>query len=424
MNAPVSIPDARVLRNPPEGAQQLRCIPDHVPMPELRGNNDSPFAAVYYYRNADGSLAALIARIETTEGKRIQPLTVWSVPDGRLDWCGKSLLGQRPLYRLPQMLADQDKIVLLSEGEKCADALAGFARYASVTWMGGCKAISRTDFSPLAGRAVIILPDHDAPGQVAANQLTEILSEIGAASTRILDIARLAEACGMEPVPGFDIADAIAGGLDADRFEQLLAIPDMLVDAAPQSEKPALTTENLPTDPVQREVLAQFGIRPEDIPAVFSLTEHGVIKHGADRNGRPTDIYAGRRWWLLVRPVLSGRAGDFWWRCAPRPATGSPDRSKQACWLAMAERCVSTWPVLASPFLRSEPAGRRWRNISAMHSKRRLSIWQRAPVGLEIASHCQRVFSGLSTRKMTSDWTWATGPTFSRRRVVCRVGRN
>lgn len=293
MNAPVSIPTARVLREPPEGAEQLRAIPDHVPMPALpRLNGVSP-AAVYDYRNADGSIAALIGRYEAAERKQILPLTIWVSPDEQLDWCCKSLPDERPLYRLPQMLADPDKIVLLSEGEKCADAVAEFTRYASVTWMGGCKALARTDFSPLAGRDVIILPDHDAPGIEAANQLTGILSEVGAASIRTLDIAGLVEACGLEAVPGVDIADAVAGGLDADWFEELLAMSDMLVETGAAPAEPVSASENLPTDPIQREVLTQFGIRPDDIPAVFSLTENGVIKHGADRNGRAADVYVG-----------------------------------------------------------------------------------------------------------------------------------
>ncbi len=251
----------------------------------------------------------MIARYETADGKRIAPFTVWSVPDERLVWCLRNLPDARPLYRLPQMLADADKTVLISEGEKCADAAARFPNYASVTWMGGAKAVARTDFASLAGRDVITLPDHDAPGQAAADQLTKILSEVGAASIRKLDIARLAEACGMEAAPGFDIADAITGGLDAARFDELLAMPGMLVEVAPQSAKSALAPENLPTDPVQREVLAQFGVRPSDIPAVFSLTENGVIKHGADRNGRAADVYAGSPLVVLGR---TNAARDGW----------------------------------------------------------------------------------------------------------------
>lgn len=71
MNAPVSRPIVHALREPPEGAEQLRSIPDYVPMPTLGGKDGSPPAIVYDYRNADGSRSALIMRTKTAEGKRI-----------------------------------------------------------------------------------------------------------------------------------------------------------------------------------------------------------------------------------------------------------------------------------------------------------------------------------------------------------------
>jgi 5S rRNA maturation endonuclease (ribonuclease M5) len=266
MNIQVPTIAARLLPNPPEGAELLRSSPDHVPRPDLRWNGTLP-ATVHEYRNGDGSLATLIARFETTEGKKIMPVTLWRSPDGRLDWCCKALPDNRPLYRLPNLLAAPDRTVLISEGEKCADAAAGFTNFVSVTWMGGCKAIMKTDLTRLAGRNVIILPDHDEPGQQAAAQLEQTLRDLGAASVQLLDIARLAQECGLESVPGFDIADATAGGLDAARFEALLALPGMLTEVAPSASNAAtFNPGDLPEDPVQREILERFGIRPEDIP--------------------------------------------------------------------------------------------------------------------------------------------------------------
>src|SRR5205823_2440163 len=53
------------------------------------------------------------------------------------------------------------------------------SEFVGVTWPGGAKAILSADFGPLAGRDVIILPDNDSPGEAAADQLVELLHEIG-----------------------------------------------------------------------------------------------------------------------------------------------------------------------------------------------------------------------------------------------------
>lgn len=235
MNRPISEPVVRVQPVLPDQATVVRAIPDDFPMPDLRRQGKPP-SAIYRYRNADGTLAALIARYETPNGKLILPFTVWSLPDGRKDWYCKGLPDARSLYRLPEMLSEPDKPVLLSEGEKCADAVAAaLPGYASTTWQGGCNADSMTDFDPVHGRIIIYLPDNDESGEKAAVRIGTRLRKAGAASIWILDIARLARECGMEPTPGFDIADAIEQGLDAARFEELLELPGMLrpVEAPP-----------------------------------------------------------------------------------------------------------------------------------------------------------------------------------------------
>ena len=87
----------------------------------------------------------------------------WTAPDNR------------PLYRLPELLAANfDRVVIVTEGEKCADALAGLG-YAATTTFGGANAARKSDLSPLRGRKVILWPDHDAPGHKYADQLAVTL---------------------------------------------------------------------------------------------------------------------------------------------------------------------------------------------------------------------------------------------------------
>lgn len=309
MNCPISTPTVRVQRQaPPHDAQVMRSIPDDFPGPDLRSFG-AALTAVYEYRNEDDSLAMLVARIEQDGKKTIRPCTVNKYSDGCKEWHFKTLSDERPLYRLPQLLEAPVKPVLISEGEKCADAAALFSDYASVTWSGGSNALAKTDFAPLAGRDVIILPDHDEAGRKAASDLGAILTNVGAASIHVVDIGRLAEACDMTPEKGFDIADAVENGLNAERFAQILALPgilgpDMVASIAPLAD-------DLPDDSVQREVQERFGIAPTDISGPFALTVDGVLKRDFDRSGRPTDIYAGSPLVVLGR-TRTDRSGQGW----------------------------------------------------------------------------------------------------------------
>jgi len=288
MNVPVTQTNIRVLSSPPEGASQLRSIPDHVPTPELRWK-DARVVALYDYRNANGSRAFLVARVETAEGKRILPLTVWSTPDGRLEWCYRLLPDQRPLYRLPQLLVEASKPVLISEGEKCADAAAGFGDYASVTWAGGCKALSQTDLTPLAGRDVIILPDHDEPGQDVATQLEQRLQEIGAASIRRLDIVRLAEACGLG-VQSRHLVDRV-------QDESVwLGGPD-LADVFVWRE----AVEGLES---AREVVGCYEVAEVDAKLIVSLVVETLHSGLLDRPVHPFDLSVGPRVFHSGQPVI------------------------------------------------------------------------------------------------------------------------
>lgn len=96
----------------------------------------------------------------------------------------------RPLYRLPFLweLGDKDAIFIV-EGEKAADALLSIGIEAT-TSSGGAKAPSKTDWTPLAGRSVLIWPDKDPAGFAYAETVAEILTHLmPPATVRILNPA-------------------------------------------------------------------------------------------------------------------------------------------------------------------------------------------------------------------------------------------
>ena len=103
-------------------------------------------------------------------GKKIRPLW-WS--GSRWEW--KAPPAPRPLLNLDQ-LRSRTGTVLIVEGEKAADAAAKlYPRAVVTTWPSGCKAIDKADWSPLAGRRVILWPDADAVGQQAMDRLAQLL---------------------------------------------------------------------------------------------------------------------------------------------------------------------------------------------------------------------------------------------------------
>ncbi len=137
-------------------------------------------------------------------------------------WVTGDPVGTLPLYRGDEIPTSGPIVVL--EGEKCVDATATIG-LAGVTSAHGAEAAAKTDWSPLAGRDVIILPDNDDAGAGYAEEVASILSELmPPAKVRIVTLPDLPE--------GGDICDWL-DALDAHEPEALRkAILDM-AEAAP-----------------------------------------------------------------------------------------------------------------------------------------------------------------------------------------------
>lgn len=127
-------------------------------------------------------------------GKRIRPLR-WTGSE----WSWTQAPAPRPLYWARRQPAAH---VLVVEGEKTADAAAAlFPSHAVVTWPGGCKALGKANWQPLAGRTVVLWPDNDTPGRDAMVKVAARLVTLGC-SCSIADYPS-------DSVPeGWDLADA------------------------------------------------------------------------------------------------------------------------------------------------------------------------------------------------------------------------
>ena len=173
------------------------------------------------YRDADGGIVGIVVRIDTTKaGERSKEFRQVSQADGGWVYKGPD---RWPLYHLADVTAaPAADAVFVSEGEKAADAV-GSLGLVSVCSAGGSNAPKKTDWSPLAGRRVVILPDNDKPGTDYAKAVGKILRGLSPApSVTVFGHPD-------RPVKG-DMADLVkAADGDDDR---LVSLKNALVDAA------------------------------------------------------------------------------------------------------------------------------------------------------------------------------------------------
>jgi hypothetical protein len=107
--------------------------------------------------------------------------------------------GPLPLY-LSDTIGDAGLVVVV-EGEKCADAAASVGLVAVTSAHGGGSA-HKSDWQALAGREVVILPDNDDTGRKYAQEVATILNKLTPpASVKIVELPGLGD--------GGDIADWI-----------------------------------------------------------------------------------------------------------------------------------------------------------------------------------------------------------------------
>ena len=127
---------------------------------------------------------------------------------------------------MPQLLAASGSPVLLCEGEKTADAAAALLGppWSTAATMNGAQSPHNTDWTPLAGRHVVIWPDNDEPGRAYARAAAALALKAGAVHVRIVDVPDVFP-------EGWDLADAIPENLDID--------PAYLIATAPQFDPDA-----------------------------------------------------------------------------------------------------------------------------------------------------------------------------------------
>lgn len=189
---------------------------------ELRHPKAGVPVQTYTYRDPHGVPVLLACRFERRDGGKFY----LPYDTHRMDWKAPD---KRPIYNLDKINgADPTQPIILAEGEKCADALCELGYLATATF-GGCKALGKTDLSPLQDRSVIIWPDHDEPGQAyALDAARELTSQYRANVTVIpineLELNRIFPRNPDTPYSkGWDVADAVRDGWEKPQIDALIA---------------------------------------------------------------------------------------------------------------------------------------------------------------------------------------------------------
>ena len=143
----------------------------------LRG----PPAATWRYHDAAGDVVGVVARWNRPGGgKDVRPFVLQA--DGT--WAAGGMATPRPVYGLPEVIQSTG-VVYVTEGEKAADAMRSLG-LTCTTSAHGAQSANGTDWSPLAGRDVVVLPDRDDSGEKYATDVVRLAATAGAASVRVV----------------------------------------------------------------------------------------------------------------------------------------------------------------------------------------------------------------------------------------------
>ncbi len=239
--------------------------PKREPGPKSRGEPDH----VYDYPLADGTPCGRVLRWDAKGGDK-KKFTQLRWEGG--EWRPGGIPKPRPLYRLPELLASPSRQVLVFEGEKCVDAARSVLTIPCVTMAGGAEAVAHADWSPLAGRDVIVWPDNDDAGRRSLGALARAISAAGPKSMRYV------EPPGDAKPAKWDIADAIL--LDGWGRDEILAWAREharpLEDVPPEEVAPAAKVVSLRGE----------AIDPDHWRAEAVCTEDGRMKPRATINFR------------------------------------------------------------------------------------------------------------------------------------------
>ena len=145
--------------------------------------------AQYVYCDERGTVLYRKVRYPVPGGGKITPFNIFR---NKAWWTGNKCMEgvERQLYHLPRLIGSTATVYVV-EGEKCADLLTDLGYLATCTSEGSSITGWKTKFTEfLRGRDVVILPDHDEPGQKFGKHVADCLYGV-AARVRLVNLPGL-----------------------------------------------------------------------------------------------------------------------------------------------------------------------------------------------------------------------------------------
>lgn len=388
-----SAPDGKVvpIASARAGWQPQLPVPSYAgPPPAAHLTRGRPPQAWPYFDH-ENRLLGLVCRFRTSDGgKEILPL-VWArhTQSGKEGWRWMAFPTPRPLYGLDR-LAGRER-VLLTEGEKCADAgHQHLPELASLSWPGGCKAIDKVDWTPLRGKSVVIWPDCDAhkdkrtqallpeseqPGMVAAERIAAKLLALGC----IVGIVTI-PAPGSKP-DGWDIADAVADGMTGAELVEF--IYGRLRAPTPEGRVAEKTAASAGAEHAESGLIKKRG---ELVPCLANV--HDLLARSQEWSGVVAfDEFAQRTVKKKTPPYPGGVAGEW----------EATDDTKTAMWLQRRFEITASSALVAEAvevYARNHAFHpvRDWlRSLSQWDGVERLGDWLTDCLGVPKSAYTQRV---------------------------------
>jgi hypothetical protein len=217
---------------PTAGGRTFATAKDAIAELEQRHGKRS---AIWTYHDSQSEAVGIVIRWDKPDGKDIRPVAQHG--DG---WHIGAIPDPRPMYRLPELGAAPR--IVVCEGEKAADAACSLG-FVATTSAGGSQAAGKTDWRPLVGKEVWIMPDNDTPGRKYAKTVAGILAKLTPSPVvRIVELPNLPD--------GGDIVDWIDAHGDAAEPDAMRAEIETLaqaVDAWRQHELGHVSDSSRPT---------------------------------------------------------------------------------------------------------------------------------------------------------------------------------
>lgn len=212
-------------------------------------------SAAWTYRDAEWNEVGHVLRWDRESGAEdIRPLA--KTVDG---WVVGAMPEPSPLYRRGEI--GQSDAVFVVEGEKAADAGCSIGLNVT-TSSGGSNAAAKSDWSPLAGKQVVIVPDNDQPGRKYAETVAGIVTRLDPPATvRILDLSN-----DWPELPNKgDLADW-CDAHDSAEPEVLLKRISALVSKAAQWSSQSTIATSPHSERLRRAILQRFSeVKPESL---------------------------------------------------------------------------------------------------------------------------------------------------------------